>query len=87
MIPIIPPDEIWVSARVQETAVPSLAVDPAARIRLARLDRVPYKIVPGQMEVDEGTVSIRRRDREKLTTMTLEDFIARMKLEIPERSL
>jgi len=58
-----------------------------AKIRLARLDRVPYMIVLGQKEVDEGTVSIRRRDTEELTTMSLEDFIAKVKSEIAERSL
>jgi lactate dehydrogenase-like 2-hydroxyacid dehydrogenase len=46
-----------------------------AKIRLARLDRVPYMIVLGQKEVDEGTVSIRRRDTEELTMMSLEDLL------------
>ena len=58
-----------------------------AKIRLARLDRVPYMIVLGQKEVEDGTVSIRRRDSEELTTMSLEDFIAKVKSEITERSL
>jgi threonyl-tRNA synthetase len=58
-----------------------------AKIRLARLDRVPYMIVLGQKEVDEGTVSIRRRDSEDLTTMSLTDFVSQVKSEITERSL
>jgi threonyl-tRNA synthetase len=44
-------------------------------------------IVLGQKEVDEGTVSIRKRDTEDLTTMLLEDFITAVKKEIAERSL
>ncbi len=58
-----------------------------AKIRLARLDRVPYMIVLGQKEVDDGTVSIRRRDTEELTTMALEEFINAVKAEITTRSL
>ena len=58
-----------------------------AKIRTARLERIPYILVLGQKEVDEGTVSIRRRDTEDLTTMPLDDFIAKVKLEIAERSL
>ena len=58
-----------------------------AKIRLARLDRVPYMIVLGQKEVDEGTVSIRRRDTEELTTLPLAEFIASIQAEIAQRSL
>ncbi|RYD31509.1 MAG: threonine--tRNA ligase, partial [Verrucomicrobiaceae bacterium] len=58
-----------------------------AKIRLARLDRVPYMIVLGQKEVEEGTVSIRRRDTEELETMSLEDFVAKIKTEAAERTL
>jgi threonyl-tRNA synthetase len=58
-----------------------------AKIRLARLDRVPYMIVLGQKEVEDGTVSIRRRDAEELTTLSLEDFVSSVKAEITERRL
>jgi threonyl-tRNA synthetase len=58
-----------------------------AKIRLARLDRVPYMIVLGQKEVEDGTVSIRHRDTEELTTLPLDAFIASVKAEISERRL
>ena len=58
-----------------------------AKIRLARLDRVPYMIVLGQKEVDEGTVSVRRRDNEDLATQSLESFISDVTTEIRNRSL
>ena len=58
-----------------------------AKIRVARLDRVSYMLVLGAKEVEDGTVSIRRRDSEELTTMSLEDFIAKVRSEITERSL
>ncbi len=58
-----------------------------AKIRLARLDRVPYMIVLGAKEVEDGTVSVRHRDNEDLTTQPLEDFIIAITAEIASRSL
>jgi threonyl-tRNA synthetase len=58
-----------------------------AKIRLARLDRVPYMLVLGAREVEDGTVSIRHRDNEDLTTKPLPDFIAAIQDEIRTRSL
>ena len=58
-----------------------------AKIRLARLDRVPYMLVLGQKEVDEGTVSVRHRDREDLGTRSIEQFVADITAEIAERRL
>jgi len=58
-----------------------------AKIRLARLDRVPYMLVLGAREVEDGTVSIRHRDNEDLTTKPLADFIATVTEENRARSL
>ena len=58
-----------------------------AKIRLARLDRVPYMLVLGAREVEDGTVSIRHRDNEDLSTKMLPDFIAAIREEIRSRSL
>jgi threonyl-tRNA synthetase len=58
-----------------------------AKIRLARLDRVPYMIVLGAKEVEDGTVSVRHRDNEDLVTQPLEEFIAQITTEIANRSL
>jgi len=58
-----------------------------AKIRNARLERVPYMLVLGAKEVEEGTVSVRHRDREDLVTMPLDQFIAEITAEIRERSL
>ncbi len=45
-------------------------------IREAQLvDRVPYMLIVGQKEVEDGTVSIRSRDTAKTETMTLDNFI------------
>jgi len=58
-----------------------------AKIRLARLDRVPYMLVLGAREVEEGTVSVRHRDRDDLGTTTLDDFLGTIRAEVENRSL
>jgi len=58
-----------------------------AKIRLARLERVPYMLVLGAREVEEGTVSVRHRDRDDLGTKPLDDFIGTICEEIASRSL
>ena len=58
-----------------------------AKIRNARLDRVPYMLVIGQREADDGTVSIRHRDKDDLGTKPLDEFIAEITEEILTRRL
>ncbi|TAG09064.1 MAG: threonine--tRNA ligase [Verrucomicrobia bacterium] len=58
-----------------------------AKIRNARLERVPYMVVLGQKEVDEGTVSIRQRDSEELITRPLEEFLESLLHHIATRQL
>ena len=79
------------AARLADAGV-RVAVDRSnekvgAKIRTARLDRVPYMIVLGQKEVEDGTVSIRHRDHEELAIKTLEEFTADITSEIRNRSL
>lgn len=55
-------------------------------IREAQLvDRVPYMVIIGQKEVEDGTVSVRSRDTAKTETMTLDDFIRKISNEIENR--
>jgi threonyl-tRNA synthetase len=58
-----------------------------AKIRNARLERVPYMLVLGAKEVEEGTVSIRHRDKDDLGTQPLDQFIAEITAEIRERKI
>ncbi|HQJ09563.1 MAG TPA: His/Gly/Thr/Pro-type tRNA ligase C-terminal domain-containing protein, partial [Deltaproteobacteria bacterium] len=44
------------------------------KIREARLQKVPYMIVTGDREKEEGTIAVRDRSGEQ-QTMTLDDFI------------
>ena len=66
----------------------NLAADKiGAKIRLARLDRVPYMLVIGAREEESQSVSVRHRDRDDLGTMTLNDFVGHICEEIQNRSL
>ncbi|MCW1912474.1 threonine--tRNA ligase [Luteolibacter sp. GHJ8] len=58
-----------------------------AKIRNTRLERVPYMLVLGAKEVEEGTVSIRHRDREDLGAKPIDEFVTEIKAEIKERRL
>ncbi|MDB6077661.1 MAG: thrS [Akkermansiaceae bacterium] len=58
-----------------------------AKIRLARLDRVPYMLVLGAREVEEGTVSVRHRELDDLGSLPLEQFIEVIRAEISSRAL
>ncbi len=49
------------------------------------IERVPYMIIVGEKEAAAGTVSIRTRDS-KTVTMTLDEFIAKISVEIAERA-
>lgn len=56
------------------------------KVREAQLMKIPYMLVIGDKEEEEGTVSIRRRDSNALETMKKEDFIAMIAKEIKERA-
>ena len=58
-----------------------------AKIRLARLARVPYMLVIGAREAEEGTVSVRHRDRDDLGAMPMDSFLTNITAEIRSRSL
>lgn len=58
-----------------------------AKIRNARLDRVPYMLVLGQREAEEGTVSVRHRDKGDLGAMPFEQFADVVVREIAERHI
>jgi threonyl-tRNA synthetase len=55
-----------------------------AKIRDAQLQKIPFMLVVGDKEAEQGAVSIRRRSGEDLKSQPLEDFIALAKSELPE---
>lgn len=56
------------------------------KIREARqVDRVPYMLIIGQKEIEDGTVSVRDRGTDQTVAMSLDDFIEKIKTEIKEK--
>ena len=49
------------------------------------VERVPYMLIIGAKEAEEGTVSVRNRDSGETVTMTLDEFLAKICHEIDER--
>lgn len=57
-----------------------------AKIRQARLQKVPYMlVVGGGKEQESGTVAVRLRSGEDLGALPLEDFVARVLQEMAAR--
>ncbi len=57
------------------------------KIREARLDKLPYMLVVGQKEEEEGTVSVRSRFAGDEGSRPLADFIAAIKQEIETKEI
>ncbi|MDR0909357.1 MAG: threonine--tRNA ligase [Spirochaetaceae bacterium] len=58
-----------------------------AKIRACQTRKIPYMLVVGEREANEGTVSIRRRDGQQTPPMKIADFAAYVGKKIKERSL
>ena len=48
------------------------------KIREAKLEKIPYALVVGDKEAADGTVNVNMRGTEDKTTLTLEEFIAKV---------
>ena len=56
------------------------------KIRAARQeDRVPYMVIIGEKEVQEGVISVRDRATDQTETCTLDEFLAKLALQIANR--
>lgn len=58
-----------------------------AKIRKAELEKIPYMLIFGDKEVEEGLVSIRKRGKGDLGNTRLEQFIEDIKEEIEKQSI
>ena len=56
------------------------------KVREAQLMKIPYMLVIGDKEQEDGTVSIRRRDCVQNEVMKMEDFVAMVSKEIRDRA-
>ncbi|WP_417025659.1 threonine--tRNA ligase [Candidatus Allofournierella excrementavium] len=52
------------------------------KIREAQLKKIPYMLVVGDKEMEDGTVAVRARKEEKGGTMTVDAFLAAIRAEI-----
>ena len=55
------------------------------KIREAQLEKVPYMIIAGEKEMNEGTVSVRSRKQGDLGAMTLEAFMEMLGKEVEDK--
>ncbi len=55
------------------------------KIREAQMEKVPYMLIVGAQEAENGTVSVRRRDTVENETMALDAFTANTLTEIKEK--
>lgn len=56
------------------------------KVREAQLAKIPYMLVLGDKEQAEGTVSVRRRDGNAMTSMPLDEFVEMITNEIKTRA-
>ena len=52
------------------------------KIREAQMEKVPYMVIVGEKEVEEGTISVRKRDEGDIGGMKAEELITRIKAEV-----
>ncbi len=57
------------------------------KIREAQMQKIPYMLIVGDKEVENGVVAVRSRKGGDLGTMSLEDFLARIEKEVREKSI
>ena len=56
------------------------------KIRQAQMAKVPYMLVVGDKEVEEGTVNVRKHGGDELGSVPVEEFFNSIKIEIKERN-
>ena len=57
------------------------------KIREAQMQKIPYMLIVGDKEVENGVVAVRSRKGGDLGTMSLEEFMARIEKEVREKSI
>ena len=56
------------------------------KIRSAQMEKVPYMLVLGEKEAQDGLAAVRRRDKGDMGAMPADEFIALIKKEIAEKA-
>ncbi|SEQ71919.1 threonyl-tRNA synthetase [Granulicatella balaenopterae] len=52
------------------------------KIRASQTQKIPYQLVIGDKEVEEGTVTVRRYGSKEMVTMTIDEYVARIQKEL-----
>ena len=58
-----------------------------AKIRNAQLQKVPYMLVIGKREVEQGAVAVRLRTGEDLGAMAIDDAVSLVRTVVESKSL
>ena len=56
-------------------------------IREAQLEKLPYMLIIGDKEMEEGTVSVRMREKGDVGAMPLAEFVAKVRRENDEKTV
>lgn len=57
------------------------------KIRSAQLEKVPYMIIAGDKDIENGTISVRSRKEGEQGAMSVEDFLAKILEEVETKAL
>ena len=52
------------------------------KIREAQMQKIPYMVIIGEKEIEEGTISVRSRDNGELGSLKVEELLAKIKAEV-----
>ena len=55
------------------------------KVRQAQMEKVPYMLVVGEKEMEDGTVAVRKHGGDELGTVKWESFFNDLKAEVQER--
>ncbi len=81
-----------VKKKLEENGIIRVEIDDRSeklgfKLREAQLEKIPYMIVIGDKDIEQGAVSVRSRKEGDLGSMPVDSFIARIKEEIDTKKL
>ncbi|MDE5758965.1 MAG: threonine--tRNA ligase, partial [Allobaculum sp.] len=57
------------------------------RVREAQVKKVPYQLVVGDRDIENGTVTVRKSGSKQAITMALDEALAKFKKEVDDKCL
>lgn len=81
-----------IKKKLEENGIIRVEIDDRSeklgfKLREAQLEKIPYMIVIGDKDIEQGAVSVRSRKEGDLGSMPVDSFIARIKEEIDTKKL